>query len=274
MNLAPGGTFTDGFLLSATTPGNAALQARAGRARRSEDRARFHDRRAAGPGLSATPLCRAAAAGRKRHARRRRGGRVPARHGGGLAERQSAARLGRPGPVARARALRLWLSRADDQPGLALALCRRSRAIVAHRSGSGDGRDTRSRDRPYRRAAAFRRQLRRMERYRRYGAVARRLCRRFSDPRQGARQERARFRDQSRSLLAARLCPPGAHRDRGPAGIGLCPLCAGAGEIRRSRRAAVFLRDADGAIADPARQGADRRGARAIRRYGTRRCRL
>ena len=38
--------------------------------------------------------------------------------------------------------------------------------------------------------------------------------------------------------------------------------------------AALFQRYADGAAADPARQGAARRGAGAIRRRGTRRCRL
>ncbi len=94
------------------------------RARRSEDRARFHDRGAAGAVLPAAPLCRAAAAGPERHARRWRGRRVPARHGGGAADRQPAPRLGRSRPAACARPLCLWLSRADDEPRVAAALCR------------------------------------------------------------------------------------------------------------------------------------------------------
>ena len=69
----------------------------------------------------------------------------------------------------------------------------------------------RSRDRPCRRIAARRRQFRRVERHRRHRAVARRLRHRFSDPRQGARQECAGFRDQGRARLAARLCPAGAY---------------------------------------------------------------
>ena len=184
------------------------------RAGRSEDRARFHAGCPTGASLPAAPFRRAAATGRKRHPRRRGGRRVFAWHRRSLAQRQPTARLGRSRPVAGARPLRLWLSRADDEPRIAAALCRGRRALVACRSGCVDGGNARPCDRPCRRAAAFGRQLRRVERQRRHRAVARRLCRRFSDPRQRARQKRARLRDQIGGRLAARLCPPGSHRDR------------------------------------------------------------
>ncbi len=57
------------------------------RSQRSAYRARFHARRAAGAGLSPAPLRRPARAGAERHARRRRCRRIPARHGGGAADR-------------------------------------------------------------------------------------------------------------------------------------------------------------------------------------------
>ena len=117
-----------------------------------------------------------------------------------------------------------------------------------------------------------RRQLRRVERHRRHGAVARRLCHRFPDPRQGARQERAGFRDQGGARLAARLCPAGAQRDRGSAGGRLCALRAGAGQGRRSAGAALFQRYADGAScrpSSPRRSSARRWRNTAMRRAPT-----
>ena len=80
---------------------------------------------------------------------------------------------------------------------------------------------------------------------------------------------RAGFRDQGGARLAARLCPAGAYRDRGPAGGGLCALRAGAGARPAMLPALRYFTDTQlGDAADPARQGAARRGAGAIRRHG------
>ena len=51
------------------------------------------------------------------------------------------------------------------------------------------------------------------------------------------------FALKSAVSLAARLCPPGAHRDQGPAGDRLCPLRAGAGRNRTISPALRYFND-------------------------------
>ena len=84
--------------------------------------------------------------------------------------------------------------------------------------GFSPAASARPRDRPHRRIAALGRQLRGVERQRRHGAVARRLCHRLPAARQGARQDGAGLRAECGARLAARLCPAGAHRREQPAG--------------------------------------------------------
>ena len=127
------------------------------------------------------------------------------------------------------------------------APCRSSMSMRSPGCGSTDpgfspAAGARPRDRPHRRIAAPGRQLRGVERQRRHGAVARRLCHRLPAARQGARESGAGLRADRGARLAARLCPATAHRCEQPAGDGLCALCAGAGQGRRTARPALFQR--------------------------------
>ena len=209
-----GQNFSDGFAAVGDNDRQYRAQPRTDRPRRSAHRPRLHGRRAAGAILSAAALCRPAGAGPVGHARRQRGGCVPARHRRGVPDRQPASRTGTsPGCCGRSTAMPMAASNRRRA-----APCRCSMSMrwpaVADRPRFFAGRNGRSGDRPCRRIAARRRQFRRVERHRRHRSVARCLCHRLPDPRQGARPGRAGFRDQGGARLAARLRPPGPYEAR------------------------------------------------------------
>ena len=189
------------------------------------------------------------------------------RIGAGLGERRRAAQ--RAGDPARARSLSVWLHGADHQPRHAARLPERRGDPRRPRRRPGHPRPRRQGDRRCARQPVGLGLVRPVGAGKR-GHVARRLCHRLPEPRpaEGLRGAGRGVRPgASEPQEQGRLCERLHQRRRGHR---LRALRARRERPGRDRRPPLLRRDEARRLCHAARQGADRRGAGALRRQAAR----